>query len=333
MAAVNSPNFGVKNVHVNQALTQFTVGYHPMGYVAEQVMPVVPVAHETDIYWFWDKGQAFRLDRSDGYGTEWADGTEPHEENYGATQKSYNTKGFKLRTRITDRERGNADQVLNLEMSKVRRLQDKILMDQELRVASLFFTTANNSGVTTLAGATQWNNASFVSQPSNLFSQIKANIDTGITAVRQATGGLIPNTIVIPHYVAIVMSHDVGLTDYLKYTHPDLVNASTPISGILPPKLWGMNVLVPTAPYLTSVEGEPVTATSDVWGKSVWLGYINPNPGTDSLTYGLILRSRPWTVKTFRREDYEATYYDVSLVQAEQLISADCGYLIQNAVA
>lgn len=333
MAAVASPNFGVKSVHVNQALTQFTVGYHPMGYVAESVMPCVPVAHESDIYWVWDKGQAFRLERTDGYGTEWADGTEPHEENYGATQKAYSTKGYKLRTRITDRERANADQVLNLEMSKVRRAQDKILMDQELRVSSLMFNTANNTGSTTLSGTSQWNNASFTSQPTNAFSAIKVNIDTGVTAVRQATGGLIPNTIVIPHAVAIVLSHDVGLNDYLKYTHPDLVNAATPISGVLPARLWGMNVVVPTAPYISSVEGEPVTTTSDVWGKSVWLGYVNPNPGIDSLTYGLILRSRPWTVKTFRQEDKESTLYDVSLVQSEVLVSADCGYLIKNAIA
>ncbi len=43
-----SPNFTVRSAHVNVPLTQFSVGYHPLGMIAEQVFPVVPVSNESD---------------------------------------------------------------------------------------------------------------------------------------------------------------------------------------------------------------------------------------------------------------------------------------------
>ncbi len=46
-----SPNFTVRSAHVNVPLTQFSVGYHPLGMIAEQVFPVVPVSNESDYYY------------------------------------------------------------------------------------------------------------------------------------------------------------------------------------------------------------------------------------------------------------------------------------------
>lgn len=324
-----SPNFTVRSAHVNVPLTQFSVGYHPLGMIAEQVFPVVSVSNESDYYYFWDKGQAFRVERSDGKGSLRADGTRPKLVNFGATLKTYTAEEFAMETRITDRERANADNALALEQSKVRRVQDLLYIDYEIRVAAALTTAATYpaANVATLSGTSQWNNASFASQTGNQHSIIKANIEAGKEAIRKATGGLLPNTIVIPRAVAAVMYNDVGLADIVKYTAPNLM-----VDDLLPQTLWGMRVLIPTVPFTTSAEGEN-PAMSDVWGKNVILMYRDPNPGLDALTLGLTLRQRPWQVKQYRDEQIDATFYRPGFVQAEQLVAPDCGYLLQNVIA
>ncbi|HLZ20721.1 MAG TPA: hypothetical protein VKQ30_01175 [Ktedonobacterales bacterium] len=329
--AGNAPvNFNnSRTVHINQPLSRFSVGYHPTGMVAEQIFNVIPVAHESDDYVVWDKGQAFRVERTDGYGTLRADGSPSLLEDFGATLKNYRAEEFARKTRVTDRQRANQDDVFQLEVSKVRRVQDKILLDEELRVANILLTTANYpaANVTTLSGTSQWNNASFASQTSGTFSVIEMNFDAGREAIRLATGGKEANVAIIPAAVARVMKRDVGVRDSIKYTHGDILE-----NGALPDVLWGLRVICPAAVYTTSAEGEVPTMT-DVWGKNVIIAYVDPNAGLDSLTLGKIFRARPWQVKQWRDEEVESTYYEPSLVQAEQLISGDCGYLIQSAIA
>lgn len=329
MAGTNPGNFTVRGVHINQALQNLSIGYHPANMVAEQVFPVLPVQHESDVYWFWDKGQAFRQERSDGKGTLRADGARAKEANFGGTAKSYIAEEWALETFITDRERANADSALNLEAGKIRRIQDLVLLDQEQRVANLLTTPGNYpaGNTVTLSGTGQWNNASFASQSSATQSIIESNIDAGREAIRLATGGLEPTHIIIPRAVARVMKRDVGVRDQIKYTDPSVL-----VGGHLPPQLWGLNVVMPGAVATQSAEGETPTMV-DVWGKNVMLLYVNPSPGLDALTFGYVFRQRPWKVEQWRDEPTSKTYYRASLVQTEQLVAADCAYLIQNAIA
>lgn len=299
--------------------------------VAEQVFPVVSVAHESDVYLKWDKASAFRVMDSKGRGTLRADGAESKTEDYGGTWTSYQAEEYAVRTRITDRERANADQVYMLEQSKVRRAQDKILLDYEIRVANTVTTTGNYASSNLLSIATgtgQWNNASFASQTTGQHSVIAGQIFTGINAIRQSTGGKTPNKIIIPFKVAQVMRNDVGLVDLIKYQATTLNDGA----NLLPPVLWGMDVLVPRTPMQTAVEGEPVSL-SDVWGNNVILLYVPTTPTLDDLALGYTIRSRPWQVKTWREERFNATFYEAGFVQTEQLITADAGYLISNCCA
>src|SRR5690242_16667949 len=165
MAGSYSPQSGVRCVHIRQDLGNLSVGYHPVGRVAEQVWPVFSVTHEEDEYWFWDKGQAFNLLRSDGYGSLVPDGTPSKELSFGATIKAYQAQAYKLQTKITDRQRQNADSSLQLEISKTRRVKDLLYLDYETRVASQVTNGSNyaTANKTTNSGTSQWNNASFTS--------------------------------------------------------------------------------------------------------------------------------------------------------------------------
>lgn len=340
MAAVQSPNQTVQSEHISAPLTDFSLGYHPTGFVADQVFPVVPVKHRNDIYYKWDKPSAFRLERSDGYGTVRADGARASEENFGASTDGYKAVEFAKEVSITDEERSNADIPLSLEQSRVRRAQDKILLDYELRIANTVTTSANYGGnnVVTNSGVTQWNNASFASigTTGSGHSLIEAQLLIAINAIRQSTGGLVPNYMVVPFAVAMVMRNDPGLIDLRKYTDNILTGSITPelVNALIPPVYLGMKILVPRAIYTTTAEGEAMPAPpTDVWGKNVVLYYCSETPALDSLSFGYTFRSRPWQVKTFRDEFTDKTIYRPSFVQAEKLVTADCGYLIKNAIA
>jgi hypothetical protein len=329
MAAINSPNFdSARGVHINQVLTSMSIGYHPTGFVAEQMFPVVPVAHESDYYQVWDKGQAFRVTRSDGKGSLRADGAPSMMVDFGATPDIYKAEAYAYKTRITDRQRQNQDSVLQLEVSKVRRTQDDVLIDQELRVANILTATGTytNSNTTTLSGTSQWNNASFSSQAGSQ-SVIEQQFDNAREAIRKNTGGLDANIAVIPMAVWRVMARDTGIRDQIKYTHNDILS-----DGTLPPTLWGLKLVVPRSMYATSGEGE-APSLIDCWGKNVVIAYVDPNPGLDGLTLGATFRARPWQVKQWREENLESTFYEPSIVQAEKLIAQDCGYLINACIA
>lgn len=335
MAAIASPNLTVTGEHISAPLTDFSLGYHPMGFVAEQICPVNPVKKRNDVYYKWDKAQAFRVTRADGYGSMKADGARAVAERFGATTDGYRAYEWALETDITDEERDNADTALQLEQSRVRRVQDKILLDYELRVATLLTTTANftNSNTVTNAGASQWNNSAFASlgTTGSGHSAIYQQLLSGINQIRINTGGLIANTIVLPFAVAVVVGNDPGFADLAKYTR-DLLSGADVFGSLMPPKILNMTVLIPTAGYTTTQEGETVTP-SDVWGKNVLLAYVDPTPSLDSLTLAKTFRSRPWQVKTYRDEFSDKTIYRPSFVQIEKLVAQDCGYLIAAAVA
>ena len=123
---------GVRDVHVNQALTNVAIGYHPQGLIAEQIFPIVPVVHETDKFYIWDRTDPFRRES-----TLRADGAESNEVEFKVTTDTYSAEEYALKVGVTDREVSNADSVLQLKISKQKRLQDKLLVDMEARVAAL----------------------------------------------------------------------------------------------------------------------------------------------------------------------------------------------------
>lgn len=337
MAGSFSPNATTGTVHHPTPLTDLSLTWRPSTgvMIADQVFPVKPVKHESDTYYKWNKGQRFRVTRSDGQGSQRADRTAARLRNYGFTEDSYKLYEYALAESTTDREKANADDALSLEESRIHGIQDELMLDYEIRVANIIRTAANYAAAntTTLAGVNQWNNASFASLNSNGLghSTIKANLDAGKKAVIAATGGILPNTIVLPYEVAIVMNNDPGLIDKEKYTLSTLLSTDM-LDLENPPKLWGMRVLIPTVQFQTTTEGEP-DALGAVWGKDVWMGFVNPRIGLNSLTFGLTFRKGGFDVRSWREEKSKENMYECSLLQTEKLVAADCGYLIKNAIA
>lgn len=319
----------VNEVHIDVALSNFALGYHPQGMIADQIFPVIPVKKESDKYYTWDKGEAFRVPDN----TKRADGSRSKTVSFTVTSTGYSSDEYALNVEITDRQRDNADSVINLEKAKVRRLKDLIMLDQEIRVSTVLTTLTNwaSTNRLTLSGTQQWNNASYSSTDKTY--GIEAVVDAGKEAVRQQTGGYEPNMIIIPSAVAKVIKKDSAVRDLIKYTHQELL-----VDGDLPPVLWNMKVVIPKVSKNTNVEGNATQTLTDVWGKHVLMLYVNQNPVIDDLSFGYIFRvtndnSTPWQIRRWREEAYKKDVYETGVNQVEKIVCNVAGYFLQNVIA
>jgi hypothetical protein len=319
----------VNEVHIDAALTNLATGYHPAGMIGETIFPIIPVKNESDKYYEWNKGEAFRVPDN----TMRADGSRAKTIGFSLSTSTYSAEEYSLNVQVTDRQIANADIVINLRSAKTRRVKDILMLDQEIRIATLLTTQGNWAATNRvqLSGTQQWNNASF--DNTVVASSIEGRIDTGKEAVRTQTGGHEPNKIIIPSAVAKVIKKDSKVRDLIKYTHADLL-----VDGDLPPVLWGMKVVIPKAAKNTNKEGNATQTLTDVWGKHVVLLYVADGPAIDEISAGYIFRvsnsaHTPWGVRTWREEDKKSEMIEVEVCQDEKLISNVAGYFIEDVIS
>lgn len=307
----------VKDVHVDAVLTNFSVGYHPGGMVAEKVTGVMKVKKESDKYYVWDRPSAFKVS-SFGTMSLRADGTEAKVIDFGLSTSTYQAEEYALATMVTDRQKENADDVLKLRESKVRRIKDLLMLEQEIRVATLMTTTANWASGHNAEPNPNWNESS---------PTIEKDIDTGKEVVRKAIG-FEPNTIIIPAAVAKWVKRDSTIRELIKYTQNDLL-----VNGDLPPTMFNMRVVIPGAIYTASTEGASSVTYSDVWSDNVVLLYVPPTTDLDSPNGVKIFRAQDTMVRTWREEKKKAEMIEVSVVQDEVITSSLSGYVLTNTLA
>lgn len=308
----------VGTVHVDAALTNLAIAYRQTsGFVADQAMKTIRVNKESDKFYKWDRGNSFRIPE-----TKRSDGAKSNKVVFDLSQSNYQVEEYALNADVTDRQVANADSVLKLRASKMRFVQDLLMLDREKRVSTLLTTTGNYDSAcyVTKSGSTQWNDSSFS-------GSIEKDIDTGKEAVR-ALMGVEPNTIIIPAAVAKVMKRDAMIRELIKYTQNDLL-----INGDLPPSIFNMKVLIPTAVNITSVRGASSTTTADVWGKNVVMTYIPTEGSIDTPAHAYTFRSRDFLVKSWREEDMSKEVIEVSIMDDEVITSDISGYLLSSVIA
>jgi hypothetical protein len=326
-------NLAVQNVHTNHELTNFSLGWHPQGFIARDVLNQIPTPNETGVYWVNDQAGAFNVHRSDGLGSLRADGTPSLGLNFQASKNAFLCEEYAYHVKVTDRERKNADSVLSLEQSRIRRATGILMSDLELRVATLLRTTGNYTGATTnfltLSGANQWNNASYVSQPSGQQSNIIKRFMDAFEVIRANTGGYDPTHVIIPPAVERVMVNDPGLTQNQYYVQEGLLSKPRNLGATF----LGLQVLRPRPMYTTSVENTATTTYTDVWGKDVILFYKGDSNTLDDLMFGALFLNQDWTVLSWRRDDLKSDFHEQSIIEDHRLVANQCGYLLQTAVA
>jgi len=316
----------VGNVHINVPLSDLAIRYMPdiNGFIADTVVPRLPVQNESNVYYVYDQGPFFDTSVSDLV----ADRSAPRRVEYSHTTAQYKTERRELAWDISDRERGNADSQLRLEETKQAGTLALLYLRREIRIAALLRKTTNGGSLALGANAgTKWDSGSATWQT------IYGDVIAGVTAMRQAIGAK-PNVIIIPAAVA----EGMGKSAFFTAAAGPLLVVNQPADSrlysdypFLPPVLWGMRVLVPGNISNSAKEGQ-TASYSDIWSEQVRLLYVTPGPSMDTPSVGYTFTAEPLGTRQWRDEERRVDAYSVGFNIDERIVASSAGYEINDCL-
>lgn len=300
----------IPEVKYDPILTNLSLEYSPTGYIADMVMPTVPVRMESGIYWVYDKSKFFapearRTTRTRYREIEWS-----------VSQDSYVAQEYGLEGRIDDRERNNTAAPLDLDETTTEILTDNILINREKRVSSMVLSTSNVSQNTTLAGANQW------SDPGG-----GDPVGVAMTAAStiQSTTGMLPNTCVMGYQVWNKLTQNPKIQGQLVDGEQLTVQRLAQLFNV-------EQILIGTVLAATSKKGQTV-ALGDVWGKDVLFFHKQPRPALKRPAFGYQMVAQDLRVFRWRDTPVNCDVIRVNEVRAEKLVAPTLGYLVKAAIA
>jgi len=303
-------DLSVRDWHLDAALTNFSRGYRNAGYIADALFPILSVRKEADKYWIWGIEAYRRLLALR------ADKAVSKEVGLGLTSATYSAEAYALKARLSDRERANQDDQMNLERRKIENVTDLILLDREIRAY-----TAATSG-TTFSGKTanvspNWDAGS---------SDPVKDVLTAKAALRANSLGMAANLMILPPAVWEALQANAALITRFQYTGDGMITLE------LLKRVFGIpNILIPGAMQNTAAEGASDTVV-DIWGETVGLYYVNPSPALETRTMGLTFRQKNLEVGTWRDNDTRCDVYEPELIEDIKVVDAGCGYLLTDTL-
>jgi hypothetical protein len=310
----------LRDVHVDEVLTEISIRYKNPLYIADEVFPIVFVAKQTDkiriytkSYWFRDearvRGPGEEVFRS-GYELD--------------TSTTYYCQGYAIGKDIPDEIRRNADEGIDLDREATEWVTDRLQMRRERQFVSEFFRTGVWATDVTLSGTSQWSDYA-ESTPIVDIRQAKE-------IILEATG-IEPNTLVLGYQVYNKLLDHPAFTERIKYTQTGIVTADL-IARVVDID----RVLVARNIYETAQEGAPSSMAFN-WGKHALILYVPPRPSILEPAAGYTFVWRPLGgagVQVINTRRDAARYTDVveGFTWFDQVkLAADLGYFIENAVA
>lgn len=303
----------LQSLHIDRLLTNYSQRYKNPQFVNEILFPTVRVQKESDLY------AVYGLEMFNVYESKRANGGRSNEVDWTLTNDRYACEQYSLSDIVTDRDIQNADKPITIQMDTMEFLQDTLDLSKEYNAAQIARNAGTyvNGNTEALSGTSQWNDYTN-STPLKDFSTMQ-------TAVFSASRKM-PNVIVIPQQVALVLANHPQILDLRKYTDPNLLTNSG-----LPNVLQGMKVVEAGAGYNTANLGQ-ASQLADVWGKDVIIAYTENGPKLKSLTYGMTFRTNKY-VRKWRDEEREGFVIETNDIYDLKPIATGCGYLLQTAIA
>ncbi|MGO8733465.1 MAG: hypothetical protein ACLQVM_11795 [Terriglobia bacterium] len=307
----------LNQLHVDEALTQISIAYRNQAFVAEDVMPVVPVMKKNDVFFKFSK-QHFR-----SYKDAYAAGQRAQQIEVDLDARGfYMADGHALEDSITDDEREQADPGAQLEVEKTEKLTNIIALNEEIA----FFSNVVNTTVIS-------QNANLQSTPTSQWSDYVnsdpvAEVLKQRRAVQQQIGDF-PNTMLISQPVLDTLANHPRILDRVKYTANGARNQLD--EQDLARVFKVDKVLVSAALYQQSPEGE-ADNLGYIMGKNAMLFYRPPRPGIRVPTFGYtFFWAKRSGVLRWRELSLESDFIRVKKFYAQQVVAANAAYLWLNA--
>lgn len=312
------------DVHVDGPLTNISIAFlqDQDSFVADRVFPNIPVAHSSDVYYTYPKGEFNRDDMELR-----APGTESAGANYKLGTDNYSAPVRALHHDIADQVRANADSPLSPDREATEFLTQKALINREIQWASNYF----QAGVwdTDVVSGLNWDDAT---------STPIADVRTGVRTVLQNTGYK-PNTMVMGRECWDIL-----------VDHPDLVGrldrgqTSGP-ARVLRDAIAALfeidQVLVMEAIQNTAGKGLADSHSFIGTGLDALLCYAAPSPGimtpsagyTFSWTGFLGASQNGMRMKRFRMDHLESDRIEIDQAYDQKLVASELGYFFDDVSA
>lgn len=317
------PQPTASGVHVNQLLTNISIGYPNADYFADQLFPIIPVQNQSNVYASYDKSFWFRDDAKLR-----APGTIPQVAGYNVTlTNSYTCVEYALSKSIPDEVRANADAPINLDREAVQFVTDKCRMRRENSFVTDFFTTsvwdADKTGGTDF---TVWSNYS-ASSPLIDMDAFKDVIEGKIAKE--------PKHFICGKQVYLQLKNHPDVLDAIKYTSKAVGSEELIASLMGLDAFFVGRSIVTTTPEGTA---EASVSYSRIWGKHGLLLY-RPNTAslmTPSAGYTFVWNLVPNAIEFISRErdDRARTDFITGHTFFDQKATAtQAGLFVSGAVA
>lgn len=317
---VYSPS-GSGDVHVDQVLTQISIGWPNNGLVGERLFPAVTVRKQSDKYYTFGREGWLPEDdvRAPGAVAREVLGATVSTDTYFCVEHS-------LQIPVTDEERKNADSPLSPDRDGTEIITSKLMLGRERVIQTMVTTTANyaSGNTVTLSGTDQWDDYAN-SDPIGDLRLGKRTVHSKIF--------LEPNTLLIPYTTMSILEDHPDFLERIKYSERAIFSPE-----LLAAILGFGSVIVPGAGINTAPLGQ-AESLAYLWGNDVVMAYVPSRPGLKIPAFGYEFVLEGQVVDRWRENPRKSDIIRVSRCYDHKFTGVDAsdkvisGYLILNATS
>jgi hypothetical protein len=325
-----NPTLGKNQINaINRVLSQLATGYSNMQYIAELIFPMFRSDQQSGQFRKLQKNDRFRLKA-----TAHAPGTKYSTSTWGMGDPgTYNCENYSHGERLLDHTLDIADDAARplIRTTTMELAMDALFLSMEKRVADMVNTSGNwssNSDTATNIFGAQFND--------DTAEVIKGGLDIRETFRTQM--GVYPNTVVMGAKTWQALRNH---PDMLARVEGGATNGQPAMVTVqLLQAMWEMErILIGTAIYDTSDQGEE-SSMSDIWdGDYCWWGYVDAAPAFMNPTAGAIVEwvpdyiGVPRQIKEFRYDEEGFTKMVAEHFVDEVVVSSEAGLLVSDCLA
>lgn len=330
-----SQNPGVSDVHIDRALTTFSVAYvqDSKDYLADDIFPTLAVDKRSDLFWKYSKSDWRRSGAR-----KRAPGTESAGISWSKTTDNYFAEIYAAHVDIDDQTRANADDDWTLDTDASRLVTSHLMLQKDQLWCARFFNAApwavSYTGVAaspTTGQFLQWNLAG--SNPLADFTGMKA-------AFRLSTGKPVTKMVVGVDVWTALVNH-ASILDRIKYVMKGMITEEliAEFFGVKTFRVaWASQSVGPDIPDAVAQDAA-ASYNFIANSKGVLFGYAPETASKMEPSMGYTFNWKGYTgnragiaMANLRAPLIKSDRIEGELAYDQKLISSDCGVFLTAAV-
>jgi hypothetical protein len=303
---------------ITPALTAIAIAYRNDNYIADSVLPYVPVSKQEFEWLLYNFGENYTIPQ-----TLVGRKSKPNEVEFSATKMTSSCEDYALDAPVPQRDIDNAPDNYDPEGRAAEGVMDLIKLDREKRTADLVFNAATypTDNKQTLSGNSQ-------------FSDFVNSDPVGVLSNALEVPRLRPNAMVIGSQAWSILRRHPKL---VKAIYPSSAAGDGQVSREQFADFFEIKKLYVGASLVNSAKKGQTTSLTRIWGKNIALIYQNQLADTQgTVTFGMTARFG--TPVAGRIEDKDIGMRGGFRVRAgesvkELIVAPEVGYFLQNVAA